>query len=177
MGVHTHHAARAETQAQAQFQAQPFQPHPQLFYAPAPLSLFSAQPPSSAAPPFPPLPPPVSSGGHTPGRDVYLCFGHDEEVGGGEGAARVAAELAARGMAFEFMLDEGLMIVDGGARQGGRGGRGWGGDGWEAWEAPGCARCRAVASHVCRGGAGVKGWGGVCPFGTIWLHLGRGGGG
>lgn len=95
---------------------------------PQPHSPFSVR--SHPAPPhrpFPPSPPPVSSGGHTPGRDVYLCFGHDEEVGGGEGAARVAAELAARGMAFEFMLDEGLMIVDGGARQGGRRGRGWGG--------------------------------------------------
>jgi carboxypeptidase PM20D1 len=63
-------------------------------------------------------------------RDVYLCFGHDEEVGGREGAARVAAELAAWGVKFEFMLDEGLMIVD---RAKGRGGSGRGVVGGADW--------------------------------------------
>jgi len=51
--------------------------------------------------------------GFQPGRDIYCCFGHDEEVGGYKGAAVIAATLAERGVKAEFTLDEGLVIVGG----------------------------------------------------------------
>jgi len=51
--------------------------------------------------------------GFQPQRDIYLCSGHDEEVGGVDGAAQIAATLAERGVRAEFTLDEGLAIVDG----------------------------------------------------------------
>ncbi|KAH8075721.1 aminoacylase [Aureococcus anophagefferens] len=48
-------------------------------------------------------------------RDVYLLFGHDEEVGGLDGAKRVAAHLRdVSGVArFDFLLDEGLFVTEG----------------------------------------------------------------
>jgi carboxypeptidase PM20D1 len=46
--------------------------------------------------------------GYQPRRTVYLAFGHDEEVGGSEGAARIAEALAARGVThYAFVGDEG----------------------------------------------------------------------
>jgi carboxypeptidase PM20D1 len=51
--------------------------------------------------------------GYQPRRTVYLCFGHDEEVGGWRGAAKIAALLKSRGVTAEFVIDEGGMIVDG----------------------------------------------------------------
>lgn len=48
-----------------------------------------------------------------PARTVYLAFGHDEEIGGHNGAAKIAALLQSRGVRLEFVLDEGLNIVDG----------------------------------------------------------------
>ena len=51
--------------------------------------------------------------GFQPQRDIYLCFGHDEETGGWNGAAKVVATLAERGVKAEFTLDEGLVIVGG----------------------------------------------------------------
>lgn len=54
-----------------------------------------------------------ATGGFVPKRDVYLCLGHDEEIGGSAGALEIARALASQGVSFEFMLDEGLMIVDG----------------------------------------------------------------
>lgn len=51
--------------------------------------------------------------GHRPRRGIFFAFGHDEETGGGEGAAEIAAYFAARGLAFDFVLDEGLSIVRG----------------------------------------------------------------
>ncbi len=51
--------------------------------------------------------------GFQPRRTTYLAFGHDEEVGGYEGAARIAAQLRARNVALEYVLDEGLIIADG----------------------------------------------------------------
>src|SRR5690606_1672604 len=44
--------------------------------------------------------------GFRPGRTVYLAFGHDEEVGGHEGAARIAALLQRRGLRLRHVLDE-----------------------------------------------------------------------
>lgn len=48
-----------------------------------------------------------------PYRTVYLAFGHDEEVGGVRGAAQIAAALAARGVKFESVLDEGMPVTHG----------------------------------------------------------------
>jgi carboxypeptidase PM20D1 len=51
--------------------------------------------------------------GFRPRRAVYLAFGHDEEVGGRGGAARIAALLASRGVRPECVLDEGGVVSDG----------------------------------------------------------------
>lgn len=52
--------------------------------------------------------------GYRPRRTFYLAFGHDEEVGGPDGAGAIAALLAERGAEpFAFVLDEGGAIVDG----------------------------------------------------------------
>lgn len=47
-----------------------------------------------------------------PERTVYLAFGHDEEVGGERGAARIAGLLAERGVRLAFVVDEGGMVVE-----------------------------------------------------------------
>lgn len=49
--------------------------------------------------------------GYTPARDFYLAFGHDEEVGGKEGAVHLAALLQFRGVSFEYVLDEGGCVT------------------------------------------------------------------
>lgn len=52
--------------------------------------------------------------GHQPRRTIWLAFGHDEEVGGPEGAGAIAETLAGRGVdEFAFVLDEGGAIVGG----------------------------------------------------------------
>jgi carboxypeptidase PM20D1 len=51
--------------------------------------------------------------GFQPRRTVYLAFGHDEEIGGEKGAARVAALLKSRGVELESVLDEGLLVTHG----------------------------------------------------------------
>ncbi len=51
--------------------------------------------------------------GFTPRRTIYFALGHDEEVGGFQGNARIAALLAERGERLEFVLDEGGLIVEG----------------------------------------------------------------
>ena len=48
--------------------------------------------------------------GVQPTRTIYLSFGHDEEIGGGEGAKAVAALFAERGIHLGFLFDEGGMI-------------------------------------------------------------------
>jgi carboxypeptidase PM20D1 len=50
--------------------------------------------------------------GFVPARTVYLAFGHDEEIGGGEGAGAIAARLAQRGVRLAFVLDEGSIIAE-----------------------------------------------------------------
>ncbi len=50
--------------------------------------------------------------GRRPKRSLYFAFGHDEEIGGGEGAAAIAETLKKRGLRFSFVLDEGMNIVD-----------------------------------------------------------------
>lgn len=51
--------------------------------------------------------------GFTPERTVYLAFGHDEEIGGTQGAAKIANLLRLRGVRLTSTLDEGLVITDG----------------------------------------------------------------
>ena len=51
--------------------------------------------------------------GFKPARDVYLFFGHDEEIGGLRGANEIAKLLKSRGVNLSFTLDEGSGVVDG----------------------------------------------------------------
>lgn len=51
--------------------------------------------------------------GFEPRRTVYLAFGHDEELGGSAGAARLAAVLQARARRLAFLVDEGGVIAQG----------------------------------------------------------------
>jgi carboxypeptidase PM20D1 len=51
--------------------------------------------------------------GYQPGRSLYFAFGHDEEVGGRDGAREVAKYLGDRGIEFEFVLDEGGVVTEG----------------------------------------------------------------
>jgi len=44
-------------------------------------------------------------------RTIYFAFGHDEELGGKKGAKSIAAHFKAQGIAFEFVLDEGGVIL------------------------------------------------------------------
>ncbi len=50
--------------------------------------------------------------GFRPQRTLYFSFGHDEEVGGNEGAAAIAARLASTGVELAWMVGEGGVIVD-----------------------------------------------------------------
>ena len=49
--------------------------------------------------------------GFEPRRGVYLLFGHDEELGGKQGAALVARQFEQQGLRLEYVLDEGLAIA------------------------------------------------------------------
>jgi carboxypeptidase PM20D1 len=51
--------------------------------------------------------------GFQPKRTVYLAFGQDEEIGGLEGAEKIAQLLKSRGVQAEFVLDEGGFISTG----------------------------------------------------------------
>ncbi|MFW5713914.1 MAG: M20 family peptidase [Brevefilum sp.] len=48
-----------------------------------------------------------------PERTVYLGFGHDEEVGGVNGAAAISALLESRGVELGSLLDEGGSVIEG----------------------------------------------------------------
>jgi carboxypeptidase PM20D1 len=50
--------------------------------------------------------------GYRPGRTVLLAFGRDEEVGGSEGAAKLAGLLRGRGVRPECVLDEGSFVLE-----------------------------------------------------------------
>ncbi len=50
--------------------------------------------------------------GYQPERTVYLCFGHDEEVGGKQGGASIATWFKEQGIQPEAVLDEGMAVVD-----------------------------------------------------------------
>ena len=51
--------------------------------------------------------------GKRPKRTLYFAFGHDEEIGGSQGAKKIAKYLEQQGVRFEFVLDEGGLILDG----------------------------------------------------------------
>ena len=54
----------------------------------------------------------LKSGWQAP-RTVYLAYGADEEVSGQRGAAQIAALLKSRGAQLDFVIDEGLLVLDG----------------------------------------------------------------
>lgn len=49
-----------------------------------------------------------------PVRSIYLCFGHDEEITGKDGARMIVEHLYAQGVRMEYVVDEGGAIMDGG---------------------------------------------------------------
>lgn len=49
--------------------------------------------------------------GYTPRRDVYVALGHDEELGGSEGAVAIAARLADAGASIGLVVDEGGSVI------------------------------------------------------------------
>ena len=49
----------------------------------------------------------------TPSQTIYLAFGHDEEVGGSKGAAKIAVLLKERGVDASMTIDEGGFLADG----------------------------------------------------------------
>ncbi|WP_425639014.1 M20 family peptidase [Algoriphagus yeomjeoni] len=51
--------------------------------------------------------------GFVPNQTIYFAFGHDEEVGGANGAAKIADYLEEKGIRAAFTLDEGGMIAEG----------------------------------------------------------------
>ena len=51
--------------------------------------------------------------GFIPKRTIYFSFGHDEELGGGNGAANVTAALAEQNVQLAWSLDEGSFLFDG----------------------------------------------------------------
>ncbi len=50
--------------------------------------------------------------GFTPQRSLFFAFGHDEEIGGEAGAAKIAARLKEKGLHFAFLVDEGGFISE-----------------------------------------------------------------
>jgi carboxypeptidase PM20D1 len=50
--------------------------------------------------------------GYEPDRTIYLAFGHDEEIDGEFGAQEIGNILKSRGVELEFLLDEGLPVVE-----------------------------------------------------------------
>ncbi len=51
--------------------------------------------------------------GFQPEQTIYLAFGHDEEVGGNDGAAAIARLLDERGVQPSMVLDEGGAVIEG----------------------------------------------------------------
>ncbi|WP_294287493.1 M20/M25/M40 family metallo-hydrolase [uncultured Chryseobacterium sp.] len=52
---------------------------------------------------------------HIPKRDIYMAFGFDEEVGGQEGAAKIAAYFKGKNLMFDAVYDEGGLILEKGS--------------------------------------------------------------
>ncbi len=49
---------------------------------------------------------------YLPNRTVYLAFGHDEEVGGANGATAIAKYFKNQNIQFEYVLDEGSLVTE-----------------------------------------------------------------
>lgn len=49
---------------------------------------------------------------YQPSRPVFIAFGHDEEIGGVDGAKAIADYFQKNGQKFEFVLDEGQVILE-----------------------------------------------------------------
>jgi carboxypeptidase PM20D1 len=49
--------------------------------------------------------------GHQPARSIYFAYGHDEEVGGHQGAKKISEYLQRQGLRFSLVLDEGSIIA------------------------------------------------------------------
>ncbi len=50
---------------------------------------------------------------YKPQRTIYLAYGHDEEIGGKQGAFQIAKHLQEQHIELEFVLDEGGSIISG----------------------------------------------------------------
>jgi len=50
--------------------------------------------------------------GYVPNRDIYLAYGHDEEVSGNHGAGEIVQYLEKVGIQFEYLLDEGGCVTE-----------------------------------------------------------------
>lgn len=50
--------------------------------------------------------------GFQPKRTIYFALGHDEEIGGPEGAAKIVEVFKAKGIRLAFTLDEGMAILN-----------------------------------------------------------------
>lgn len=55
----------------------------------------------------------LKSQGFEPARSLWFVFGHDEEIGGGEGALPIARWMEERGQQVAFVVDEGGFVLDG----------------------------------------------------------------
>ncbi|QUH30475.1 M20/M25/M40 family metallo-hydrolase [Vallitalea guaymasensis] len=55
--------------------------------------------------------------GFVPDRDVYFGFGHDEEVGGKQGAVKIVEYLKGQGIEFDYVLDEGGCVTEGAIKE------------------------------------------------------------
>ncbi len=51
--------------------------------------------------------------GFQPERDIYIAIGHDEEIGGQQGAKTIAKYLKEKGVQAEFVMDEGGSLTSG----------------------------------------------------------------
>jgi len=55
----------------------------------------------------------LAASGFVPERTLMFALGHDEEIGGGQGSARIAALLAERGVRLAWVVDEGGIVAQG----------------------------------------------------------------
>jgi len=55
----------------------------------------------------------IKQGYTNPNRDIYIAITHDEEIGGHQGAKKIAAYLNVNGVFLEAIFDEGQAVTDG----------------------------------------------------------------
>ena len=55
----------------------------------------------------------LAAAGFRPRQTIHIASGHDEEIGGEQGAKAIAALLQSRGVRLDFVVDEGLLITEG----------------------------------------------------------------